>query len=426
METTKRIINILILVLFTVSPAISAETEFSNTTTASCLLKITSNPTVLPLEENVIEYLLRSSGVAGKAASEVLDTEFDNEFLEVEWLANEFNVSLQNPYHEESQMSEENDVIPMMGMDMGGGMMPGYEQRPPRFSRRPGMATISEPSNNEQMILMRIAVNTEPVGIGAEEFMNAILGNLDAALNRAFDSHKQRLSKQLILADEEVARTQSELTHMQERLNSISGSHILDRNRILNEIDNLRRDLQRIRMENLSDEVIIDTTTQQIMETERKVSQQAREDAIINEIKRIIELKSKEVEEERKQVESGVKVRESYLAEAEEKVARLRIELAQRLNELSKTSGGNQIESLNNELAKRSLQNTLNERKAQDIERHIAMAEELLSKADDYELLSLKTDIARENLRAAIIQYDRMNRKIRMLQPPSVSVIGGN
>ena len=67
METTKRIIIVLIMALFTAGPAISDETELSNTTTASYVIKITSNPAILPLEDHIIEHLLRSTGVAGKA-----------------------------------------------------------------------------------------------------------------------------------------------------------------------------------------------------------------------------------------------------------------------------------------------------------------------------------------------------------------------
>jgi hypothetical protein len=60
------------------------------------------------------------------------------------------------------------------------------------------------------------------------------------------------------------------------------------------------------------------------------------------------------------------------------------------------------------------------------LKQHITKAEDLLNRADDFELLSLKLDIAKQNLKEAIIWRDRMSRQIRMLQPPVVSVIGGN
>ena len=77
MKTTKTAVILLALVLLTATGAQSAEKpakkEISNTWTASCLVKITTDSSVLPLGIIAIDYLTHSSGVAGKAAREVLD-----------------------------------------------------------------------------------------------------------------------------------------------------------------------------------------------------------------------------------------------------------------------------------------------------------------------------------------------------------------
>jgi hypothetical protein len=52
-------------------------------------------------------------------------------------------------------------------------------------------------------------------------------------------------------------------------------------------------------------------------------------------------------------------------------------------------------------------------------------AESLLAKADDYELLSLKAEIAKQNLQESILWRDRTSRQIRFLQSPMVSILGG-
>jgi hypothetical protein len=59
-------------------------------------------------------------------------------------------------------------------------------------------------------------------------------------------------------------------------------------------------------------------------------------------------------------------------------------------------------------------------------QQQLAHAEALLGKADEYELLSLKADVARQSLQETIVWRDRMSRRIRLIQPPEVSVIGGN
>ena len=84
METAKRIITLLVVMLLAVGVARSAEKPaetktsatpakvISNTRTASCVVRITAHPAVLPLTFDTIQYLLHSSGVAGKAAHDTL------------------------------------------------------------------------------------------------------------------------------------------------------------------------------------------------------------------------------------------------------------------------------------------------------------------------------------------------------------------
>jgi chromosome segregation ATPase len=114
------------------------------------------------------------------------------------------------------------------------------------------------------------------------------------------------------------------------------------------------------------------------------------------------------------------------LAEAQEKLTRARIELAQRQEQLSKSKGGNQIESLNSTLTNLSMQVAQYKAQLAGYEQQFAEAEALLAKADDYEMLSLKADIAKQSLQEVLIWRDRLSRQIRMLQPPAVSVIGAD
>jgi len=87
MKTTKSPIILLILALLTVgsarpaedstkaeAPATPPSKEISDTLAANCLVKITCDPGMLPLYIDTIDYLLRSSGVGGKAARDVLGT----------------------------------------------------------------------------------------------------------------------------------------------------------------------------------------------------------------------------------------------------------------------------------------------------------------------------------------------------------------
>ena len=72
MEKTKHTIIALALVLFITTVGISEESRISNTRKASCVVHITFNPDLMPLNFEDIESLLNSSGIYGNAAQEVL------------------------------------------------------------------------------------------------------------------------------------------------------------------------------------------------------------------------------------------------------------------------------------------------------------------------------------------------------------------
>ena len=129
MEHTKHIIIVLIFTLLTTGTAVSQESEMSDTLTASCLMKIISDPSILPLEDMTIDYLLHSSGVAGKASRETLEEQLSDEALgealQIEWLADEVDMMqpgfLGDSPQDEEGMSEY-DYQMMMMQEMGRGM----------------------------------------------------------------------------------------------------------------------------------------------------------------------------------------------------------------------------------------------------------------------------------------------------------------
>jgi chromosome segregation ATPase len=302
----------------------------------------------------------------------------------------------------------------------------------PMWRRSSGRRVVSEPSNitNEQMILLRIVVNLEETNIGieikpaAEEFMNVAIEYLRSALENASEEHKNRLSSQLNLANEEASRTEDQLSQMQERLRRIAGSRILDKDNILGDIMDLRHKLQDIRMERDSDDVIVEAITGRIAETRSRLEDQVARDDITLELQTMINRQAQNLINTKKMVEAG-QAGPSELTEAEEKLVRAKIELAQRREEMSRTAGGDLIESLNRELADRSIKTAQNRANIEALSRQLAEAEEWLNKADDHELLSLKADIAKQNLREVLVWRDRISRRMRLIQPPAVSVLGG-
>jgi hypothetical protein len=258
----------------------------------------------------------------------------------------------------------------------------------------------------------------------AEEFMYALINYLRDAIARTFDEHSNRLARQLNTADEEVTREEEELRQKQAAIRSVCGSNIFDRDMIAADIGSLRTKIQQVKMNQMSDQVMVETTTRQIAEIQDKLKEQIDKDMISRELTELLVLQERSLQNVEKLSESG-HASGADIADAREKLSRARIELAQRSEQLSKSKGGDLVESLNNTLANRSVKIAEYQAYLSSYEQQLAEAEGLLDKIDDYELLSLKTEIAKQNLQEAIVWRDRISRQVRMLQPPTVSVIGG-
>jgi hypothetical protein len=460
MEIAKRFV-VLIVVLLMAAGAQSAEgpAKISNTRTASCLVKITSDPAVLPLSFESIAYLLASSGVGGKAVREVLDVSPDQagDFFTVRDMGtitymgslSPSGMTLPTPPRMASpgvdgpglnaDSTQQQQSMELRSSDMQAPAAPGAPSVPrpaiPAVQPRLSRTRTTEPTSRRVVTAVPPAAEqTQRFGLiiqlpddakpAAEEFMDALIFHLRNALTNAFDEHAGRLRGQLQLAEEEAARAEGDLRQKQDQLREISGSYVLDRGNILLEISRLRSQIQEIEMRHASGQVSVDTTAKRIAELQAKVQSEIEKDSITEELKRLLALQDASFQNAEKLSASG-RISSAELSDAQEKVARSRIELAQRREQLNKSKGGSQIEFLTNALTNRSEEIAQYRAQIAGYEQQLAQAEALLAKADDYELLSLKADIAKQGLQETLVWRDRLSRQIRMLQPPSVSVIGG-
>lgn len=403
MEATKHIVILLVLILLTSAPAQSANRpaaeDISNTRTASCVVKITSDPMVLPLDNTTINYLLHSTGIGGRVAREVLNISPDqvSDIFQIEALAGGAGRILPEDRRQRTE---------------------GIGQKPEILSSEQLRAAA------EQTILFRLSVELDDtVKPAAEEFMNALVGNLRNTLIKAFEDYKLRFGDQLKLAEQEATSAETDLREKQKTLREISRSRVLDHDKILADIYRLRQNVQTAKMNQASNQVIIDTTTRRIAETQAKIMEHLENDSITIELQKIVELIGRLLIEAEKQFRAGT-ISSLQLNEIKEKLARARIEIAIRRESLSNSIGGNLIESLNKELADRSITAAQDEASIRSLERQLVEAESLFVKADDYELFSLKADVAKQTLQESILWRDRTSRRIRFLQSPMVSILG--
>jgi hypothetical protein len=468
MKTTKPAVILLALVLLTAVQPVEAmeKPEISDTRIASCLFKITTDEAVLPLNEFAVDYLMHSSGVAGKAAREVLEIQPDvaSELFEIEEIYSLYPDSGGRGGGIGGGGYGGGIGIPLLGTTVPGRSYPTTVRTPSRTpttsttssSRRtttsrtparpttptrriptrpttPRTTTVTQPlsSTTEQTILFRLyvdlinaeAITDKTIKPAAEEFMAALIENLRSALSGAFDQYSDKLKNQLQLADNEANRAQHELVQMQDQLRNISGSRDLSRSVILREISILRQKLQTAIMKRASDETLYEATTRRIAEEQTRRKKLVEDDPITREFKSMLDVHERRLKDTQKLYESG-RASAADLENVREKIIRARIELAKRQEEVSNPPGGIVISSLNNELANLSTEMALAQQEIRSFEEQLKEAEELLREADSYELLSLKADIARQNLEETLLWQARLGRNIRSVQPPVVTVIG--
>ncbi len=274
METAKRIIFLLILAVLVTSPVQSEEKQsvrISNTRTANCLVKITCDPAILPLNLETIDYLLQSSGVGGRACREVLgiSPDQDYELFTVEYvqLNTSEGISVSKPSTKLLPGADEYEYATMMEMEMGrnitsqlqagnssstgrsrsssrrsrtgSGYEPASSVSSSRRSRDRGSSsygyfpalpapqqrsrtTISD-STDEQTYLFRLNIHLpEDVKPLAREFIKALVDNLRESLVEAHDTYSNNLEALLEDAEARRDRARSRLADAMEQIKAVA------------------------------------------------------------------------------------------------------------------------------------------------------------------------------------------------------------
>ena len=260
METAKRIIFLLILAVLVISPVQSEEkqsAQISNTRTANCLVKITCDPAILPLNLETIDYLLRSSGVGGRARREVLGISSDQDYDlftldyvqspasggDPMWRPSPGTASATGGMseHEYGKMMMEAEE---MGMEMGRtstnrsrlSAPTSRSSSPPsgrpspygRATSRTRPATARTPSItsvnpvNEQTYLFRLSVHLpEDVKPLAREFIKALIDNLRESLHEAHHAYSNDLEASLEDAESRRDRARKRLADAMEQVKAV-------------------------------------------------------------------------------------------------------------------------------------------------------------------------------------------------------------
>jgi hypothetical protein len=262
METAKRTVILLILVLFVSGTIQSAEKtakgKISNSRFASCVVKVTANPNVFPLNYETTESLLRSSRIAGKAGREVLGLppERSIRFVEIEPLSRDAAGVIPPELQREPtlmgddmmmgrRMMRMNEQQMMEDRNMYGEMTDEaaqtasrrgrsesryrgrtdrdiglYGGETTRLPRRPRL--IAPGPDAEQTILFRLTVELpEDVKPAAEEFMNVLIDLMRRTILDEARDYSATLQNRLSRIREQRERAQAQLSEMMEQAKAI-------------------------------------------------------------------------------------------------------------------------------------------------------------------------------------------------------------
>ncbi|MHC4395958.1 MAG: hypothetical protein ACYS1A_09930 [Planctomycetota bacterium] len=242
---TKKLTILVVTVILLTTASLQAEEKTkltSNTRTASCLVKVTIDPAILPLNYDNIEYLLSSSAIAGKAGREVLNISHNEaaKLLEAIPLAQSANLSTSSPTVLPTDKEYQDEMMRMM-QEMGLGMetMDSSSSRTrrqdardsrerSRTSRRGGGGRTgggrrrtsrtttpakSPTSTGDQPLLFHLHVELpDEVQPLAEEFLTALTDNLQQTLTDAYGTYDIQLRNYLQFAHSQRDNAQAQLS----------------------------------------------------------------------------------------------------------------------------------------------------------------------------------------------------------------------
>ena len=519
-----RIVKGLLLICIVLTTAVAMGEEEKpqvlNTQTASCLVKVSSDPAVIELDPKIIDHLIRSSNIAGAAAVSRLDVSPDacQELFSVE------------------PLSCETVVLPA-----------GEASTRVRSQRTPGSGSRSVCGT----LLFRLAVDLRERDVrpAAEAFMVEIINNLRRRLYEAFDLHRNELGGEIHAAQEERETAERELSEVIAVEGSSTEADHETRRQLLeivelgelnpemafgDAIESLKhsvnpslkivvlwRDLDNIgidqadpiQMDSISgvklgkalelllksvsdepgevryeieDGVITigtrkmvrshraegpeitqprvsvkkllerrqdllgqkwdyemdiaqkrarqDAIEQQIQHTQVLIERNLERDPIARELQVMIEMHIERVNRIRgsaaKKGSSGLEAQEFFKVglrdEARENLAKAKIELARRREDLNKTAGGDRLDDYNRDLAGQAIERAENEAVLKLLDERLKQTEAQLKEASRFAPRIARIDLGKERLEVADHRLNELKIRLAGLRRPTVTVVGAD
>lgn len=415
-RTKRRMLIALMLVGSVLLPAAArvAAEDVAPARTASCILKVTCDPAVLPLDSNMIQELLRTSAVVNKASRLVLGMPI-----------------------EQLEKITTNVGCNFAALQGGGG-----DPRKGRFWRlNPVRRPITAHADAAFVLgVIDVQLPGEDADVTvppkAQEFLTAICQNLLSVLEQAHADHTAPINVSVKNASGALAQAEHEYRTLQARrlkLTEQAGRSDLRHEHVVAEIQDLERQKQQLEMELAGKAARRKAIEEQIAKA-ASVSGRDKDKDLVDALLRLQRLKAKtRVTQARTDLEWAERLAAARQASERDVLkSRRELALAELEVEVAELSGdaprlpGPQMAKLTDSLAEISIDTAEMAALLKHLTQRLARirARNLLGLADEYEReVSLRLPLAQQAFERASQRLEELNR-LRQLPGPTVTIIG--
>ena len=185
----------------------------------------------------------------------------------------------------------------------------------------------------------------------------------------------------------------------------------------------IMRDIQILELDLAGLEARRTATEDQIARAQLEAEERLANDTVTVELQGIVELQTKILAEKRVQMEYG-QMPASGLRETQENLAKARIELARRKEDLTWSASGGRLTNLSGQLSQIAIDRTEMGARLSVLRRHLADVEKELSQIAAFEAQAPQIKSAKTTVEALSRQLAELKTEQASLRPPLVTVIG--
>lgn len=419
------IVAVCMLILVAAHPTRSA-----GQITQSCLIKVSCDPLVLPMEANALQALLNTTGVANQAARETFEVQDCAAFR------GRFQVRFAPISGSAAGEPAPSGAIMRRSGTRGAGTQGGFMGAssggsfPDEVSPHTVRAALpSEMPPHTVFGLLEVIVDGDDLADGLDRLLTAVCDRLRNVLVETHHSEMEQLAARVAVAEEEAtrARRRMEELYQQRRQNEHeAGGEILTRESVMERSRGLHTEMQKLEMELAGMQARREALQQRIAEATARVQATVSDE---HPMMQAHKAKLAALRDQLKHLEARSEAGTAPTSEVmtgKANLAMAEAELQHQLDQVKAQAGGEQIGVLNDQLAGLSVETTEREARLRFLKAELNEAREALARADEYDIpMTIELPLARQFYEFARIRLEEFQRQARTIQPPVVTVIGG-